>query len=236
MASFTKSNEFQDAIKKTERFVVNAHLLKENAKTALILDKLCERQWFIYRVDSELLIKVFCSDNCTKTDDIVYDYYSRNSFEYVHRILDNLCKSSFMLKYQPRLKEARNCFENKLYLAGTMVLFSIIDGFTYDFLSTKESNSFLKKLEFVEKKISENELDYVGELIFIRFLKDGNNNNSMFMSCSFNSEEPSLINRHWIMHGHSTSSLTDRDFIKVLVFLYSLVEIHDCLEFFEKNL
>lgn len=127
------------------------------------------------------------------------------------------------------LEIAKTCCENHRYKPCAMLLFSMIDGYLIDqkiFGVGKDGNQFLKTGLSTVLVLKENDDKVFTDDDFLCMLQYKliiHGLMSLFKQCTNFENEPSVINRNFVMHGKSTKTITDTDCYKLWSALYSLV-------------
>jgi hypothetical protein len=148
-------------------------------------------------------------------------YLGSDSFEgHLRRTSEELLKSAELKRWKALLKEVFQCLEEGQYKVCVPALTSVIEGFISEslFRKVQHPRKDIRPTKALAKtKWHEGEdtvaLFWMSAVVFL---------DRLFAHSDFESNSPSFINRHWILHGRSATDWTAADALKLMNALATL--------------
>lgn len=176
------------------------------------------------RIPKDLEDKILESEDVPK---LIEKYYTDDSQSRLNGVIKRSKKAQQMEKHQELLKQVLFAYEMKSYHLACMGLFAIADELLTG-LSGVYSPKDKKRMKIIEENINYNtplaEFDFN---LWAAYLSLSKEDSSFYKFQSFDEEEPTKLNRHWIMHGRSTRKYERIDFIRVLLWIDALIRLKE---------
>lgn len=187
-------------------------------------EKLAEKQ-IVFTDDLSLdFAKELCSS--PNIDELVQKYYFDNSEHKVALLIERCGSSKEITHYEDLYTQTIEAYQRGHYHLACIGMFSILDGVLAD-VSEITTTSFKLRIETIENKIKDevelNEVDRKTICIYTAMEKI---ENSLFVFSDFSQDEPSSLNRHWLVHGRTRKKYTKYDFLKILLWMDGVFYIH----------
>ncbi len=142
-------------------------------------------------------------------------------------LLDQLQNHPMMERHKALMEQAVCSAEHGCYDLAVIGLTAIFDGLLSD-LTGDQTTKLVARSNAVFKKLENNETIDSDEYAILTLMLTYEKTISLFaVHSDFLQEEPTYLNRHWIMHGRSTHPKGRLDFIKLLHIIYGLLLIKD---------
>lgn len=114
-------------------------------------------------------------------------------------------------------------------LAGVGIT-AIIDGILAEVYDDKTTVNINKRLQELIDRIENNEDIDSDNSHFYLLYSSSKMSESLSKAVSFNSKEPEMLNRHWIMHGRREKELSRLDCIKLIRFMYAITRMNEIID------
>lgn len=167
-----------------------------------------------------------CPGSLLEADELALQYCKKQDMNELFLRLENLCVR------KKDLDEAIKCYNQHLYKACALILFSIIDSRIIR-LQSKKDERFVVGLGAIAKfrNIAKRKTSEEGKL----FLALCYTNIfpclfTMFDDTNKFSKKTTIINRNYLNHGMSSSVVRKKDCIKLFLLLYNLLEFIDIMK------
>jgi hypothetical protein len=138
----------------------------------------------------------------------------------LHETSRTLLASNELSKWRGLLEEVFECLEGKRYRVCVPSLLTILEGFTMESLQRKQriNRKSRKVRTAVENASWHQQSDFIGVMWMsvVTFFEH------LFADSDFDSEAPTFINRHWVLHGRSATDWTAADALKLVNALATL--------------
>lgn len=206
---------------------INIPQYTQEEKKALI--KSYER-WGKYGWTVPPYAAIDCFNTCPKTlleaDELALKYCKKEDMQELFLLLENLCVR------KRDLREAIECYNQHLYKACALILFSIIDSRIIRLQNKKDERfgvgigAIAKFKDIAKKKTTEE-----GKLFIALYYTN-------IFPCLFTmfedtekfSKKTTVINRNYLDHGMSSRVVRKKDCIKLFLLLYNLLELIDIIK------
>ncbi len=162
------------------------------------------------------------TDEIADIDKFLLWFFTENDYEHYNKMVDGILASPISDGVKRLIEECRFAYDNKKYAICADSLVSAIEGILSTFWSDKTN---IRMMKVCQAKVDEMANDnkhitkkylWVSYNKFIRKLYEKNN---------FNDDEPSFINRHWLLHGRSAYEIEEIDCLRLFNALSSLCVI-----------
>lgn len=192
-------------------------------------DKIVENGWFVassYSLDFDDIIKLQNYSH-NELNDFFLKYYTENNEEKIEVLLKSLqahiSNSSADKRLMNLLEECIVCYKNGLYKVSIISLFSLIEGLVCELFLEAKTKTTKKKtyLEAMEKSIKEE--DFTLGFVYLSVQKYLD---KVLDYADFSASEPKVIlNRHWMVHGHSEYDIHKLDIIKMFSIINTILDL-----------
>ena len=167
-------------------------------------------------LSDELISEINTADN---VDAVVESYYFGDSGNRVNEIISRCQRYLLSTSYSALFSQIQTSYETQHYHLACIGMFAILDGVFSD-VSGNARTKTSTRFEAIETKITErlelNELDR--RTICICKTMSSFEQTIFKDNYSFD-DEPTGLNRHWVMHGRTRREYSRYDFLKVLLWL-----------------
>lgn len=166
------------------------------------------------------------TDKIKDVNEFFYWYFTANESYNFKGLIKNILNSKIDKKYKIAIEECFYAYENHKYIICSITLLTVIEGILSSFYPDKTNIKMMKVCQKQVDTIDGNK-DIIQKYIWISY---NNFIRKLYERSSFDSEEPSFINRHWILHGRSEYNLTEIDCIRLFNAISSICCIVDSEE------
>ena len=175
-----------------------------------------------YKLEEEFINEILYAKD-DEVDEILYKYEMKDNGSKFNTTVKQCRNSSFLSNNLRLFDQTIATYKNGQYDVAVAALFSLLDGI----LSKSSSNndtSMSKRLEKIIDKmdfpILVKDSKYSRLILVMTF---SSTIESLSEYSNFGENEPSKLNRHWIMHGRSTRENKPIDCIKILNCIYGVI-------------
>jgi hypothetical protein len=200
---FEKLNEFGQKMKE---FLIPYHLAKKLADSQIIITKGLSIEDFNELLDSE------------EVDQTYLDILERDKFKETKEVIAEIEDYFKDSEFEVLIRQSFEAYSLGLYNVAIIGLLVVLDG-ALTKLSNNTSTNLSKKIDSIIYNSSSE--DNLPNMFFIITFDATVETVSAFIS--FEGEEPSTLNRHWILHGRSKREYSQLDSIKIINLLYSII-------------
>lgn len=153
----------------------------------------------------------------------------RNQYASTQVVIDACVRHIKMKPYKRLFRQAIESFEKGQCELAVIGLTAVVDGLV-SAVTDNPSTDLKKRIDPIMERIDDGK-GYVDDRFFDTALvyTYGKMIETFSQYADFRSEEPILLNRHWIMHGRSTRRVTKLDCIKVIRLIYGTLLISDLI-------
>ncbi len=157
-------------------------------------------------------------------DNLIEHYYFEDSR--INRVLQNCRNSNRMSPYSILFSEIECALWQEHFQLTCLGLFAILDGLLADITQKPKCTSFKPRIETIKNKLTNNcKLSKLDKKILCIAIALQEFENSVFSDSDFSKEEPSNLNRHWVVHGRTRKKYTRCDCIKLLLWIDAILFI-----------
>lgn len=162
-----------------------------------------------------------------QTDDVdeVLGRYEKNNQKNLEKIIKACRKSHNLYRHRRMFKQAVAAYNRGDYDISLIALISVLDGLlgiSGGNIKEKMKQNADKMIKKITDDMEENCDEY---LLFALKMTLSETIHTMVVTAPFNKEEPSKINRNWIMHGRSTRVIKPLDCIKIIRCIYGVIAL-----------
>lgn len=186
--------------------------------------KLEESQFVYWKPLPEYLVDQLLSNK--STDTVLLEFALQDDAELIQHITSECEKHIFLKDNSILFNQAISAYNGEMYTIAAVGLLSVIDGVlseaTKQYRNTNISSRGRTLLKKLEDTGSLDETEYAVLTLELTFEATMD---SLAAQSDFTQDEPSNLNRHFIIHGHSKKEKTQLDCIKLMNFLYGILLI-----------
>lgn len=159
---------------------------------------------------------------------IVQEYYFGNHEEKMTHLIERCEEASQMSEYKVLYDQTVDAYKRGHYHLACVGVFTIVDGVLADVSDMIAETSFKRRIMVIEQKLGNKvELNDVDRKTLCIFTAVDSLQNSIFGNSRFSEDEPTSLNRHWIIHGRTRKTYTQYDFLKILLCLDAIIFLSD---------
>lgn len=167
-----------------------------------------------------------CPGSLLEADELALQYCKKQDMNELFLRLENLCVR------KRDLDEAIKCYNQRLYKACALILFSIIDSRIIRLQSKKDERfgvgiGAIAKFRDIAKRKTSEEGKLFMALCYTNIFPCLF---TMFEDTNKFSKKTTIINRNYLNHGMSSSVVRKKDCIKLFLLLYNLLEFIDIMK------
>lgn len=152
------------------------------------------------------------TDEVTDVDGFMLELYTGDEYERYKKMIDGIMKSPISTGVKKLIDESSFAFIHGKYAICADALVSAIEGILSTFWEDK-ANIWMKQI--CQAKVDElaDEKEHITEkyiwVSYNKFIR------KLFEKNNFAAEEPSFINRHWLLHGRSAYDIEEIDCLRL---------------------
>ena len=146
------------------------------------------------------------------------DYFTCDDYKVTKSMIDSILQSKIREPLKELVRQCWDAFQGELYAVCSTSLLSVIEGVLSEFGDDKQDVRMMRICQYhvdsfpadgstIEKHV------WISYNTFIR---------KLYEKSDFNSSEPDVINRHWLLHGRSDYEQTEIDCIRLFNAVQSL--------------
>lgn len=189
-----------------------------------VVDKLAPLGWTLPAELNIYAINVIGqTDEIADLNKFLYEYFCQDQYAVMKTMISHIQNSSIKSGLKKMVNECWTSFQNKLYAVCSTAILSVIEGILSEFSDDKQDIRMMKVCQKQVDTFPENG-STIKKHIWISYNKFIRN---LYMKSDFNSEEPSEINRHWLLHGRSDFEIDELDCIRLFNAVSSLCTIYN---------
>ena len=170
----------------------------------------------------ELPISAFSTiqsiDNIEAIEFHLKSFFSYDNYSPLELMKKRILDSSISDGLKEMVRECGKAFECKLYIVTANSLVAAIEGLLSEF-SDNKSTIDMKKV--VQKQVDEFPEDG-NKLMKYTWYSYKNFVDNLYSKSDFNSYEPNMVNRHWLLHGRSNYDIKEIDCLRLFNAIDSL--------------
>lgn len=204
------NSAFQDYIKKqTEQ-----SMIEYDRTLATVVDKLEVCGWTLPAELSIYAVNVIGkTDTVPDIDSFMLDLYIGDDYERYKMMVDSIMKSPISAGIKKLIDESCFAFEHRKYAICANALMSVIEGILSTFWEDKSNTRMMQICQAKVNELAEEKDHITKKYIWISYNKFIR---KLFEKNNFAAEEPSFINRHWLLHGRSVYDIEEIDCLRLL--------------------
>lgn len=195
------------------------------------IDKLGENQFTV--LEELTLYSIVRVCKLTNLDEFLLKKSQKGEIFDVNKSISVLQSHPRLEKYKTGLDQSIAGFYHNFFYLSALGFLAILDGLLSD-VTDKEITNIKKRLcdlynhlsdQFLKNKVlSEKELS--DSYTYLSLIKT---TELLSENSDFKKNEPSTINRHWIMHGRSKRNISQLDCIKLIRLIHGMLRLSDIL-------
>ena len=211
--------KFQDAVHKHIEEETKKSIAQFDKTLGSVVDKLASEGWTL---PAEL--GIYAVNVIGQTDEIedinafLAELFTRDDYKVTKNMIDSILQSKIREPLKELVRQCWDAFQGRLYAVCATSLLSVIEGVLSEFGDDKQDVRMMKICQYhvdnfpadgstIEKHV------WISYNTFIR---------KLYEKSDFNSDEPDVINRHWLLHGRSDYEQTEIDCIRLFNAVQSL--------------
>jgi len=140
-------------------------------------------------------------------------HYTADNNKQLNLILSKMLPDKGLMQWRPLLEDCKLAFQHGCYKVTIPCLLSILEGMMAKFINDPRSIRMTNMIKSCEK-FKDVEALRIKRLILTSVINFINN---VFATSYFDNERPSLINRHWILHGRDETDWKEIDSIRLFL-------------------
>lgn len=151
------------------------------------------------------------------------DFFTRDDYKVTKNMIDSILQSKIRKPLKELVRQCWDAFQGRLYAVCSTSLLSVIEGILSEFGDDKQDVRMMRICQYhvdnfpadgstIEKHV------WISYNTFIR---------KLYEKSDFNSDEPDVINRHWLLHGRSDYEQTEIDCIRLFNAVQSLCMVEN---------
>ncbi|MBE7033317.1 MAG: hypothetical protein E7406_03725 [Ruminococcaceae bacterium] len=162
------------------------------------------------------------TDKISDIDKFFVGFFSDNRYEHFNNIIKKILESPIEDGLKKLIEECKFAFENKKYAICADSLISAIEGILSTFWDNKSNT---KMMQVCKAKVDEfaNETEHITKkylwISYDKFIR------RLYEKNDFADDEPSFINRHWLLHGRSAYEIDETDCLRLFNAISSICVI-----------
>lgn len=162
------------------------------------------------------------TDKISDIDKFFVGFFSDNQYEHFNNMIKKILESPIEDGLKKLIEECKFAFENKKYAICAASLISAIEGILSTFWDNKSNT---KMMQVCKAKVDEfvNETEHITKkylwISYDKFIR------RLYEKNDFADDEPSFINRHWLLHGRSAYEIDETDCLRLFNAISSICVI-----------
>lgn len=186
--------------------------------------KLEESQFVYWNPLPEYLVDQLLSNK--STDTVLLEFALQDDAELIQHITSECEKHIFLKDNSILFNQAMSAYDVEMYTIAAVGLLSVIDGVLSEATKQYRNTNIPSRGRTLLKKLEDTgSLDETEYAVLTLELTFEATMDSLAAQSDFTQDEPSNLNRHFIIHGHSKKEKTQLDCIKLMNFLYGILLI-----------
>ena len=161
-------------------------------------------------------------NNTVNIDELIQRYYFDNNEQKMTLLVQRCGALREITDYKKLYFQTIEAYNKKHYHLACIGLFSILDGILAD-VSEITDTKFGLRIDKIENKIKDEvELNEVDRKTLCIYIAIEQSKTHLFAHSDFSQEEPTSLNRHWLLHGRTRKEYTNYDVLKILLWIDGL--------------
>jgi len=162
------------------------------------------------------------TDEIKDIDDFLLWYYTEEQYSHYQNMLKGILESPIGVGLKKLIDECVFAFENKKYAICADSLVSVIEGILSTFWEDKSNIRMMKICQAKVDELTSEKEHLIKKYIWVSYNKFIH---KLYEKNDFTKDEPSFINRHWLLHGRSSYELEEIDCLRLFNAVSSLCVI-----------
>ena len=162
------------------------------------------------------------TDEVSDVDDFMLELYSGDEYERYKKMIDGIIKSPISEGVKKLVDESSFAFEHGKYAICADALVSAIEGILSTFWEDKANIRMMKICQAKVDELADEKEHKTKKYIWVSYNKFIR---KLFEKNNFADEEPSFINRHWLLHGRSAYEIEEIDCLRLFNAISSICMI-----------
>lgn len=211
--------------------IIQEHIKEQTAKSMIqfdktlstVVDKLEEKGWTlptelgIYAVNA-----IGQTDEIKDVDKFLQWYFTEDDYEHFKNMIEGILEAPISEGIKKLVDECHFAFVNKKYAICADSLISVIEGILSSFWDYKTNIRMMKICQTKVDELSDDKEHLIKKYIWVSYNKFIH---KLYEKNDFTKDEPSFINRHWLLHGRSGYEIEEVDCIRLFNAISSLCVI-----------
>ncbi len=191
-----------------------------------VVNKLDTTGWTLPPEMAIYPIKILGNTNEIKDiDGFFHKYFIGNDKLNFKSLTTKILNSNIEDKYKKGIEECIFAHENGRFIVASITLLTIIEGILSKFDSDKTNIRMMKVCQQqVDNIVNVDEKELLKKHMWVSYK---NFITKLYAKSDFNLDEPSFINRHWLLHGRSEYNLSEVDCLKLFNAVSTIASIVD---------
>lgn len=138
-------------------------------------------------------------------------YFTGDNHSSFEKLIHNIQTSNIDEKFKPAINQCVFAYENNQYIICVVTLLTVIEGILSSFYPDKTNTKMKAVCKRQVEKFSSS------EHIIEKHVWNSYKNfiNKLYYSTEFSNNEPTFINRHWLLHGRSAYNVNQEDCLRL---------------------
>lgn len=190
---------------------------------ASVVDKLSKNGWTLPTELGIYAINVIGqTDEITDIDKFLLWYFSEDNYKHFNDMIKGILETPINEGLKKVLDECRFAFENKRYAICADSLISVIEGILSTFWEDKTNIRMMQICQKKEDELANEKNHLIKKYIWVSYNKFIR---KLYEKNDFTANEPSSVNRHWLLHGRSSYEIEEIDCLRLFNAVSSLCVI-----------
>lgn len=212
-------SELQKAMRKHIEEEADQSVAELDKTLDVAVDKLVAERWTLPA--GLPITAVNALGKSSEIDDVnvfMEDFYSADNYRNMKKLIYDIQNSRIKAGLIKVTSECWQAFQNKLYTVCATSLISVIEGILSEFSEDKRN---IKMMMVCQKQVNDFPADgsTIAKHVWISYNDFIRN---LYQKREFTCDEPTEINRHWILHGRSNFEIEEIDCMRLFNAVYSL--------------
>ena len=162
------------------------------------------------------------TDGITNIDKFLLWYFTENEYEHFNNMLNSILEAPIEDGLKKVVDECRFAFENKKFAICADSLVSVIEGILSTFWDDKTNIRMMKICQAKVDELADEKEHITKKYVWVSYNKFIR---KLYEKNDFTADEPSFINRHWLLHGRSAYEIEEIDCLRLFNAVSSLCVI-----------
>lgn len=199
------------------------HMIQFDKTLASVVDKLGAKGWTLPTELGIYAVNVIGqTDEIKDADEFLRWYFTEDDYKYFKNMIKGILEAPISEGIKKVVDECCFAFENKKYAICADSLISVIEGILSSFWDDKTNIRMMKICQAKEDELANEKEHLIKKYIWVSYNKFIR---KLYEKNDFTEDEPSFINRHWLLHGRSAYEIEEIDCIRLFNAVSSLCVI-----------